>query len=168
MGKIYKITKLEELSEEEETALDRAEKAMTDSPYNPYSGYSVGACVLTEDGKFFKGANVENVAFGSSICAERSALMHANAEGHGDKVVAIAVITQSKEGPTIHISDSAPCGECRQAIMEASRRSGHNIKIIMSTTNKAKIAVTTINELLPLSFNPKIENDSKIATSNLC
>ena len=64
--------------------------------YNPYSGYSVGACALCSDHKMFVGTNVESAAYGSSICAERAAILNANAEGCGDKIVAIAIITKGK------------------------------------------------------------------------
>jgi cytidine deaminase len=151
---IVKVVSFDELPRRYQKALKEAEKAMKKAPYNPYSGYSVGACALAADEKTFSGANIENIAFGSSICAERSALAHANARGYGDKIVAIAVITRSRDSSTTKISDSAPCGECRQAIMEAAWRSGCDIKIIMATTRMDKIAIASISELLPLAFEP--------------
>ena len=139
----------------ERTMIDEAEKALGFS-HCPYSRYHVAACVLTSTGKLFVGANVENVAYGSSLCAERSAILHANAAGEGGNIIGIAIITKSEDGPTTEIIESAPCGACRQVIMEAARRSGKNIRIIMSTTGKEKVGVSTISDLLPLAFGPKL------------
>ncbi len=139
----------------ERTMIDEAERAFGSS-YCLYSGFQVGACVLTSSGRMFIGANVENVAYGSCLCAERSAILHANAAGEGGNIIAVAVITKSRDGPTTQIIESAPCGACRQVIMEAARRSGKNIRIIMSTTGKEKVGVSTISDLLPLAFGPKL------------
>lgn len=76
--------------------------------YAPYSGYAVGAAVLTSDGRIFGGCNVENAAYGSTVCAERVALWTAVAAG-ARRVVAAAVVTPG---------GGTPCGCCRQVLIE--------------------------------------------------
>lgn len=78
--------------------------------YSPYSKYSVGAALLTEDGKIYTGCNVENVAYGESICAEKTAVVKAVSEGHR-KFMAVAVATRN---------GASPCGSCRQVLNEFS------------------------------------------------
>lgn len=157
---IGRLVSFSELPKEHRKILKKAERVMKKAPYDPYSGYAVGACVLARNGKvekkMFEGANVENRVFGISICAERAAITYANTKGYGDQIVAIAVITRNKGSPTEMIEESAPCGECREMIMEAARRSGVDIKVIMSTTKKDKIGIAQISELLPLAFEAKL------------
>jgi cytidine deaminase len=131
--------------------LDEAEKAMT-TPYNPYSHFYVGAALLAKNGQIIAGSNVENAAYGSSICAERAAILHANVKGIRtfDKV---AIITKGENFDTTDVS--GPCGACRQMLYESAQLSGTNLEIIMSNTRKDKIVVATIEELLPLAFGPK-------------
>lgn len=76
--------------------------------YAPYSNYLVGAAVRTRTGKVIVGCNVENAAYGSTICAERTALTAAIAQGERD-FVAIAVVTTN---------GGSPCGSCRQVMAE--------------------------------------------------
>ena len=134
--------------------LDAAEEAL-ELAYNPYSGFFVGAAVLTSEGQVITGSNVENVAYGPTICAERSALMRANAEGHGDKCDSVAIVARNGEIPTTVVT--APCGVCRQVIYEFANRSTvyEEFKIILATTNFEEVIVTTIGKLLPLAFGPK-------------
>lgn len=143
----------EELSEEEQKLLQAARKTMKRA-HNPYSRFYVGAAV-SANGKVVTGANVENAAYGESICAERSALVGANALGYGDRCKAIAVVARGRDSPTTKIT--APCGSCRQMINEFAQRSGvdEDFKIILSTTRFDKVVVTTIGELLPLAFGPR-------------
>ncbi len=146
-----KITTYKKLLKIEKKLLDKAEDAMENS-YNPYSNFSVGAAILTQNNKIITGANVENAAYGSTICAERAALLRANAMGY-KKYRTIAIIAK---GQDFDIKDpAAPCGSCRQMLYEASEISDKNLQIIMSATKKDKIIISSINELLPLAFGPK-------------
>ena len=144
-------TTYKSLPELEQKLLDEAEKAM-ESAYNPYSKFYVGAALLTDDGNMISGSNVENSAYGSTICAERSAILRANAMGYRN-FREIAIIAKGEDFKTQEVS--APCGACRQVLYEMSQISEENMKIILSTTDKEKIILTTINELLPLAFGPK-------------
>ena len=76
--------------------------------YAPYSNYGVGAALLTHSGKFFTGANIENAAYPTSMCAERVAIFKAVSEGEHE-FVALAVVT---------VNGGTPCGACRQVMAE--------------------------------------------------
>ena len=88
-------------------------QAATQNAYAPYSNFRVGAAVLLDDGRTFSGCNIENVSFGLSCCAERTAIFRAVAETPGGAIHirAIAVVNAASE----HCS---PCGACRQVIAE--------------------------------------------------
>ena len=144
-------TNYSNLTDIQKQLVDEATKAM-ETAYNPYSGFFVGSAVLTQNGEIVTGSNVENSAYGSSICAERSALLSANAKGFR-KIKMLALNSRGSDFDTTEIS--APCGACRQMIYESSQVSNTNIEIILSTTKKDKIVITTINELFPLAFGPK-------------
>ena len=146
-----KSIKLEELTEEQRKLLDAAEKAM-ENAYCPYSGFSVGAAILADDGHIITGSNVENASYSESLCAERSALARANAIGKRI-YSSIAVIAKHRDYNTIQVS--APCGSCRQMMYEAAHLTGSDLEIIMSNTDKSKIIISTILELLPLTFGPE-------------
>ena len=147
------------LSPSDQQLLGAAKQAL-ELAYNPYSHFFVGAAVLTEGGQVITGSNVENAAYGPSICAERSALIRANAEGLGSTCVAVAVVARNGDSPTGTIT--APCGVCRQVIYEFSNRSAvdEEFKIILATTNFGEVVVTNIGKLLPLPFGPKDLADS--------
>lgn len=138
------------LTDGEKKLLDEAEKAM-ETAYNPYSRFYVGAAILSQDGKIITGSNVENAAYGSTICAERAAILRANAMGirNFDKVAIIA------RGDGFDSTEATgPCGSCRQMLYESAQVAGKNLEIITSTTKKDKIVIATIEELLPLAFGP--------------
>jgi cytidine deaminase len=140
-----------ELSASQKKLVDAAEDVMKNS-YNPYSHFFVGAALLTKDGTIISGTNVENAAYGSSICAERSALLRANAMGYR-QFDGVAIIIK---GETFDVLEpSAPCGSCRQMLNEVSQLVEKDLPIILSNTKKDKIILTSIQELLPLSFGPK-------------
>jgi cytidine deaminase len=120
--------------------------------YAPYSKFRVGAAVRLESGIIICGANVENAAFPSGICAERNALANSVANHRNDKPVAIAVAAMNEDGLTE--DPVAPCGNCRQVIAEEESRSGNQIRIILSGRNRS-IIIETISSLLPLQFNSR-------------
>jgi cytidine deaminase len=126
--------------------------AATDTAYNPYSGYYVGAAILTRSGSVFAASNVENAAYGSTICAERMAVGKANSSGARD-IVAIAITSRSDNFEKNEIT-SDPCGTCRQVIYEMAQVSGCNIEVIISDTNKDNITIKSIEQLLPYAFGP--------------
>ncbi len=147
-----KLVASENLTQNQNKLIDAA-IAILETAYNPYSGYFVGAAVLTRRGALFSASNVENVAYGSTICAERMAIGKANSEGARD-IIAIAVTGRSNNFEKSEIT-AGPCGSCRQVIYEYSQVSGCDTEVILATADKTKIAVTTIEELLPYPFGPK-------------
>ena len=109
--------------------------------YAPYSKYHVGACVLCKDGKTFYGANIENAAYPSGVCGERSAIFAAYSNGYRkDDIEAIAIVT---DGGKL----GSPCGMCRQVLSELLN---HDTPIILSNGKEER--TTNIEELLPFSF----------------
>ena len=131
--------------------LDAAAGVM-EKAYNPYSKFFVGAALLTKDGQTITGANFENASYGHTICAERSALVRANAMGFRE-FKAVAVIARGADFEAK--SPTAPCGACRQMLFEASQISGTDLEVIMSNTDRSKVTVMKISELLPLAFGPE-------------
>ena len=145
------IMTYDSLSPIQQKLVDEAAKVMEEA-YNPYSHFFVGAALLAKTGEIITGANVENAAYGSSICAERSALLRANAMGIR-QFKSLAIIVR---GESFNVEEpSASCGSCRQMINEAAHLSEQNIEMILSNTQKTKIIVTSIEELLPMAFGPK-------------
>ena len=143
--------KYEELDPIQQNLLDEAAEVM-ETAYNPYSHFYVGAALLSLDGQIITGSNVENAAYGSTICAERAAILRANAMGIRtfDKV---AIIGRGENFDTTEVT--APCGSCRQMLFESSQVSERNLELIMATTRNDKIILATMEEILPLAFGPK-------------
>ena len=118
--------------------MDCAIKARKNA-YSPYSHFAVGAALLCEDGTLYEGCNIENVSYGLTNCAERTAIFKAVSEGH-IKFKALAVVADT-EGPC------APCGACRQVVAE------FKIPIIIMGNLMGNVKIVTIEELLPFSFS---------------
>lgn len=125
-----------------ETAL--AQRAFS---YTPYSGFKVGAALMAKDGTIYTGCNIENAAYGPSNCAERTAFFKAVSEGVRE-FRAICVVGGKGESLTEY---AAPCGVCRQVIMEFCRP--EEFEIILAK-NKKEYDVYPLKELLPLGFGP--------------
>lgn len=104
--------------------------------YAPYSNFKVGAALLAEDGQIFIGCNVENISFGLTVCAERTALVSAIAAGI-TKFSAIAIVADTT-------SAISPCGACRQVLAEFAP----GLEIILSTL-KGPPETYSLTDLLP-------------------
>ena len=118
---------------------------MREHSYAPYSGFRVGAALECADGSVYGGCNVENAAYGSSICAERTALVKAVSEGKRS-FVRIAVAGDSTDF-------CWPCGACRQMLREF----GTGLQVLVANRDGA-CEVHTLEELLPHSFGPETLN----------
>jgi cytidine deaminase len=118
--------------------------------YAPYSRFFVGAALRLDSGRIVRGANVENAAYPSGICAERNALGHAVTNYPDDKINTIAIVASTKDGLTEE--PASPCGMCRQVIAEEEYRTGRKIRIILSCRKRTWI-IGSISELLPLQFS---------------
>lgn len=108
--------------------------------YCPYSHFPVGAALLCEDGSVFTGCNVENAAYGSSICAERTALVKAVSAGRQGGFVKLAITGVSEEY-------CWPCGSCRQMLWEFAPE----LEVLCGNA-RGEMARTTLRELLPHGF----------------
>lgn len=128
-----------------------ARKAL-DKAYAPYSGVRVGAALRTVDGQIISAANIENAAYGSTLCAERAALAAAYAQGQRDFTAMAVVIGQGKRRNDMI---GAPCGACRQMMFEAAEVSSGHMRVILSDPLGEAFLVTEMNELLPLAFGPR-------------
>ena len=128
-------------------ALDARHRA-----YTPYSNFKVGAALLTKDGKVFRGCNIENAAYGSTMCAERTAIFKAVSEGHTD-FRAIAIVGGPADGEPIELCP--PCGSCRQVMAEFCEE---DFEVILAIDEKT-FEVYKLDQVMPLIFhNLDIEN----------
>ncbi len=119
-------------------------KAM-DAAYAPYSGYHVGAALLTEDGQVYTGCNIENASFSATVCAERTALFKAVSEGKRD--FAMLAVAGGKDG--VIGGQFPPCGVCRQVLAEFCLP---DMPVALVKNGDGDYSVHTLAELLPLAF----------------
>lgn len=111
--------------------------------YVPYSRFPVGAALECSDGTVFTGCNVENAAYGDTICAERTAVVKAVSEGHRDDFVRIAIAG--------HSADYCwPCGSCRQVLFEFAP----NLEVLIAKEGGDFVKLS-LRELLAHGFGPK-------------
>ena len=115
--------------------------------YTPYSHFQVGAALLTAAGQVFRGCNIENAAYTPSNCAERTAFFKAVSEGERE-FAAIAIVAGKKGGPLVQ---TAPCGVCRQVMMEFCDPDRFQIILATGTDH---YDILTLRELLPQGFGP--------------
>lgn len=116
--------------------------------YTPYSGFKVGAALLTKGGKFYTGCNIENAAYTPTNCAERTAFFKAVSEG--EKEFQAICVVGGKDG--VLTEYAAPCGVCRQVMMEFCNPD--TFQIILATS-KEQYEIFTLKELFPLGFGPE-------------
>lgn len=148
-----------ELSPEESKLVTEA-KVATDKAYAPYSRFRVGCALLTDNGNLLSGANQENASYPACICAENVTLSAARAQFPREGIKMMAIATRS-EGKALNPEPVAPCGICRQSILEHQNRSGHPIVILLIGGDGTIVKCNGIEALLPLSFSsgnlPKTE-----------
>ena len=128
-----------------ENLLESARRAAQNS-YSPYSGFRVGAALLLTSGEIVTGTNVENVSYGLTICAERSALVSAVSQfGPGIRIEAVAVVN-------LNNSASPPCGACRQVLAEFILPEA---PVIFPAADGMR--TMPFAEILPLAFDMKLK-----------
>jgi cytidine deaminase len=115
-----------------------------DHSYSPYSHYSVGAALLTKDGKIYQGCNIENASFTPTICAERTAFFKAIFDGVRE-FAAIAIIGSGD-------SPAFPCGVCRQVMSEFC---DGEFVMIVANRDGSEVVVETLDQMMPHRFGPK-------------
>lgn len=130
--------------------LIEAAKAASGNAYAPYSKFRVGAAIRLESGRVVTGSNIENAAFPSGICAERTALSASVSNFPDDAICSIAITATTEDGSTAE--SISPCGNCRQVIAEEELRTGKKIRIILAGNDLIRV-IDSIGLLLPLQFS---------------
>jgi len=153
-SKEIKIAYLEYRSLDELDVQDRclAQAAIdaTSQSYAPYSKFNVGAAVMFEDGEIVKGANQENAAYPSGLCAERTALFYASAS-RPDKAMTSLAIAASQNGKLCQ-TPATPCGACRQVMAQYQTKSGKPMSVLLVGAEKIW-KFSKVDDLLPLIFD---------------
>ena len=145
---------IEEMDPKDQALVREAIEAQKGS-YAPYSRFNVGAAVLLEDGTVVRGANQENAAYPSGLCAERTAMFAAGANHPGKTMVSLAIV--GGFGHSVSPTPCSPCGACRQVMAEYQTLSGKPLSVIMFGTDKAW-KFSRVDDILPFifdSFNEK-------------
>lgn len=128
-------------------ALIRSARTAQGNAHAPYSGFKVGAALLTSDGKIYRGCNVETSSYSLTICAERNAIFKAISEGEKE-FRAVAVVSSAD-------ALTSPCGACRQVLWDLAG----DIDVVLSSSKRTK--VVKLKSLLPIAFDSKMLARSK-------
>lgn len=146
-----------ELTFEQKNVIEAA-KIATLRSYSPYSHYKVGAACLLDNGEIITGSNQENAAYPSGLCAERTAVFYAQSRYPDARILKLCII--GKTATDVFSKEvCAPCGACRQVILEAEYRCGAPIEILLPSQNGIYV-MNGISTLLPFGFTYKEVNES--------
>lgn len=157
MDKILTISYQEFDSIEALPAADRellaAAAEATEGAYAPYSHFRVGAALRLADGRVVCGSNQENAAYPSGMCAERTAIFAASAQRPEMRdYEALAIVGRNSDG---ELCEAAPCGACRQVMIEYEHLQGHPMRVIMQLNGGRVRVVGSVADMLPFSFSLK-------------
>lgn len=139
---------MDELSSEDQQ-LVKAAIAATANSYARYSNFNVGAALRLSDGSIVIGANQENAAFPSGLCAERSAIFAAQSQQPEHAITALAIAAKNVNG--LMPDPVSPCGACRQVILEMEDRYQQPVRILLYGT-RGVYCINSVKDLMPLSF----------------
>ena len=139
-----------ELPADFQQLIEEAKKAL-DMAYAPYSNFQVGAAIRLSNGEIVSGANQENAAYPSGLCAERTAMYYAGAHFPNEKMEALAVLARKKD--TTALLPACPCGACRQAMLEYEQRQDSPISLIFRQEEYGFIVVDSVAATLPFKFD---------------
>ena len=135
------IASIINIKEEDVEVMIKKTTESKNSSYSPYSKFRVGSCIYTTKGNFITGCNVENISYGITICAERSAICSAISQGFNKDDLYVITVTTDRD------DFLSPCGACRQFISEFP-----SFTYVLLLTNNGKVKITTPEELLPFCF----------------
>ncbi|MGM9781098.1 MAG: cytidine deaminase [Candidatus Cryptobacteroides sp.] len=140
---------VEEMNAEDRELVSESIEAMGGA-YAPYSHFHVGAAVRLSNGQIVRGANQENAAFPSGLCAERTAMFAASSKYPDKDMLSIAIAggVHGRLGST----PASPCGACRQVMAQYQTKSGKPMSIIMVADGKI-LKFEKVDDLLPMIFN---------------
>lgn len=136
------------IAETEKKELIKQAIAAMQTAYAPYSHFRVGAALLTRSGRIYQGGNIENAAYTPTNCAERTAFFKAVSEG--EREFAAICVVGGKNG--VLTDYAAPCGVCRQVMMEFCDPESFLIILAMDENTYQEY---TLKQLLPEGFGPK-------------
>lgn len=143
-------SEMDDISQE---LIKRAEEVL-ENAYAVYSQFQVGAALLLDNGEIVTGNNQENIAYPSSLCAERVALYYCKAHAPNAVVKRIAIMAKSKKGELLEVI--SPCGACRQVMSEYERIQSEPMEVILKGEGSSMMVFESVADLLPLSFNTKV------------
>lgn len=144
----YDSCSMDELTGEERLLVERAREATRNS-FAPYSHFHVGAALMLKNGRVIIGANQENSAFPSGLCAERTAIFAAQANYPDQPIMTLAIAAADSNG--LRSKPVSPCGACRQVILQMESRYHQPVEILLSG-NENILRFKSIKDLLPFSF----------------
>lgn len=145
----YRLASFDELDETDSRLVQLAREA-TFRSYAPYSKFRVGAAILLDNGEIVTGANQENVAYPSGTCAERTACYYAHATYPDARFKTIAIAARDTDGNFV-ATPTAPCGACRQALLEYEMIAGADMRVILAGADKIYI-LPSVKSTLPFAF----------------
>lgn len=146
----YKEYSTDELYAWQENLILKSVEAQTTS-YSPYSNFKVGAAILLEDDSVVLGSNQENAAYPSGLCAERVAIFSCGVMHPTKKIKAIAISASTHKFDLNELL--APCGACRQSMLEYEHRQDEEIKILLKGCDSQVVEFNSVKDLLPIPFN---------------
>ena len=144
----YDFVSESELSAEDQELVTRAKEA-TKNSYANYSHFYVGAALRLENGEIIIGANQENAAFPSGLCAERTAVFAAQAQHPEQPIKTLAIAARNANG--FLKEPISPCGPCRQVILEVEDRYKQPVRILLYGTDGVYV-IDSVKDLLPVCF----------------
>ncbi len=142
------VYNLDELCREDKELVQQA-MAATENSYSPYSHFRVGAAVRLKNGLVITGSNQENASYPLALCAERTAIFHAQHQHPEQPIHSIAVAARTEEGFTKF--PIPPCGACRQVMLEVEDRYNSPIRILLYGTDGTHV-LESVKALMPFQF----------------
>lgn len=146
-----KYGSVDELPADDQLLIQRA-KILAKSAYAPYSGFRVAAVALMSDGTFINGTNQENASYPIGLCAERVLLAAVSSIAPGMSILTMAITYESDEVDTE--APVAPCGMCRQSLLEFESRFNHPMRVLLAGENQV-YEFESASLFLPLGFKPQ-------------
>ena len=146
---LHKASDMGELDQLDQELVLRARKA-TETAYAPYSGFRVGTAVLLEGNTIVSGSNQENASYPEGLCAERVALFSAASQYPGKRILTVAIAAWDSK--TSDFCAVAPCGGCRQVMLEFEQKQDLPIKILFPGPGREVLIAPSAETLLPFGF----------------
>jgi cytidine deaminase len=137
-----------ELSAQDSELIEAAKKA-TENSYSPYSQFKVGAALRLKNGTIVTGSNQENASYPLGLCAERTAIFHAQHTYPDQPIVALAIAAFANGH--YYPEPISPCGACRQVMLEVENRYKQPMRVLLYGTSGTHV-VSSVKDLLPFQF----------------